>query len=169
MSDERHPDPAMRRAQRVLLMVHELHKRGYQKLRVCPGLSPSGAYWRCAITPVSNVLITHGALVREYDVGAHYSTADENRFFGWPDAQQDSARALATKFIERFRDLVSAGKGLDWPYAGWYVSMLGFADQGQLPIAYADWYDKDPDYLAKTRDAVLPFPPPGEAYPESEG
>ncbi len=31
-SGKRHPDPTIRRCQRVLLMVHELHKLGYQRL-----------------------------------------------------------------------------------------------------------------------------------------
>lgn len=37
-----HPDSTIRRAIRVLAMVDELHKRGYQKLRVMPFMSPSG-------------------------------------------------------------------------------------------------------------------------------
>jgi hypothetical protein len=31
-----HPEPHVRRAVRVLAMVGELHRRGYQKLRVMP-------------------------------------------------------------------------------------------------------------------------------------
>jgi hypothetical protein len=34
----------------VVEMVHELHKAGYQLLRISPGLSPSGIHWRCPIT-----------------------------------------------------------------------------------------------------------------------
>ena len=51
-------------------------------------------------------------------------------------------------------------------YAGWYVQMLGFADLGELPVAYADWYGEKPDYLAKSRDDMLPYPPPDEAMPD---
>jgi hypothetical protein len=36
-------------------MVHELHKAGYQRIRILPYLSPSGAYWRCTITTSDNV------------------------------------------------------------------------------------------------------------------
>lgn len=32
-------DPTVRRAVRLLRMVHELHKAGYQLLRICPGCS----------------------------------------------------------------------------------------------------------------------------------
>jgi hypothetical protein len=34
------PDP--RRYRKVMLMVAELHLRGYQRLRISPGLAPSG-------------------------------------------------------------------------------------------------------------------------------
>lgn len=37
-------------------MVHELHKRGYPKLRICPGMAPSGCAWRCSISHVANIL-----------------------------------------------------------------------------------------------------------------
>jgi hypothetical protein len=40
-------DPIFRRALRVLRMVHELHKRGRQRLRIVPTMAPSGLHWRC--------------------------------------------------------------------------------------------------------------------------
>lgn len=162
----RSADPILRRCQRVLLMVHELHKRGYQRLRIMPGMSASGMHWRVCITPISNVLRTHGAMAVDYSrMSAVYCSADENLFFGWDDAREDSARALADKFQRRFPALLSAAEGSDWDYAGWYVEMLGLAESGALPIAYADWYEpQDPGRL-KTTDAArdLPLPPPGEA------
>ena len=56
---------AIRRAIRVLAIVGELHKRGYQRLRVMPFMSPSGAYWRCWIAPVKFFYRNHGAILRE--------------------------------------------------------------------------------------------------------
>jgi hypothetical protein len=35
-------DNVVRRCTRLLSMVHELHKAGYQRIRISPGLSPSG-------------------------------------------------------------------------------------------------------------------------------
>ncbi len=170
ISVERDSQPEIRRAQRVLLMVHELHKAGYQRLRVVPGLSPSGCYWRCSITPVTNILKTCGKTMREYDKDvARYTTGAQNKYFDWEDAQKDTARQLAVKFIERFPDIVQKGFGRDWEYVGWYIEMLGFAERGHLPIAYADWYGEKPSYLAKDGERELPFPPPGEAEPRSFG
>jgi len=84
-------------------MVHELHKLGYQKLRIVPGMSPSGMWWRCSITPVTNILPQNGARSKEWDTdAAHYSSSQENVYFGWEDTQHDTARQLAAKFVERF-------------------------------------------------------------------
>jgi hypothetical protein len=169
-NDLRHPDPAIRRSQRVLLMVHELHKRGYQRLRIMPGMSPSGAYWRCNVTPVSNILRSHGAMSRDFErLSANYTSGMEDAYFGWEDARGVAARALADKFLSRFPEIAGAGSGRDWEYVGWYVEMLGVAERGHLPISYADWYDTpDPRWLPTIAgfDSGLPMPPPGEADAE---
>ena len=56
-----HPDPIIRRAVRVLAMVGEFHRRGYQKLRVMPFMSSSGHAWRCWIGPDTMFYRNHGA------------------------------------------------------------------------------------------------------------
>ena len=71
---ERDSDPLVRRSQRVLLMVHELHKLSYQRLRIAPGMSPSGMHWRCSVTHVGNIKRTHGAMMCDFDDAAHYAT-----------------------------------------------------------------------------------------------
>jgi hypothetical protein len=153
---DRHPQPETHRAQRVLVMVHELHKAGYQRLRINPGLAPSGVYWRCIIYPKPEGGM--GSEVRETPV-ARYSTGMGNRYFGWEDAQTDTAAELAAKFLGRFSTLARLGVGRDWAYAGWYVEMLSFAERGHLPIAYADWYGEPPGYLARDGERELPFAP----------
>lgn len=167
----RHPDPMIRRCQRILAMVHELHKQGYQRLRIMPGLSPSGGYWRCNVTPVTNILQSHGAMAREFQRdSANYTSGMDNTYFNWEDARQDTARDLASKFLQRFPHIVDAGRGRDWAYAGWYVEMLGFAERGELPISYADWYSEpNPRWLPTTTgfESGLPMPPGGEAEEES--
>ena len=153
-------------------MVGELHKLGYQKLRISPGLSPSGMHWRCASTPGDNTLRSHGALVALYDddLVASYTSGQGNDYFGWTDARSATARQLAMLFVERFPDIVARSRGQDWPYAGWYVQMLGVAETGHLPIAYCDWEDLSTAKVVKTisvgnvaGSAILPLPPPGLA------
>jgi hypothetical protein len=165
------PEACKRRALRVLAMVHELHKADYQRLRIWPGLSSSGC-WRCAVVPVSNILKLHGAMAKDNDgLLARYTAAEGNAYFGWRDAKSDTARELATKFIERFPEIARHGLGEDWNYAGWYVQMLGFAERGDFPVAYADWYGElDPRWLPTGKgfdhglptESRLPMPPGGQ-------
>lgn len=162
----RSANPYIQRAQRVLQMVHELHKRGLQRLRIMPGMSPSGASWRVNVTPISNILRSHGAMAREFHrLSANYTRAMDSAYFDWPDAATDTARDLADKFVARFPEIAEAGRGKDWAYAGWYVEMLGTADEGWLPISYADWNgEPPPGRLQTTNHSVLiSAPPPGEA------
>jgi hypothetical protein len=173
---ERRPDsaPDFVWARRVLFMTHELHKRGYQRLRIAPGMAPSGCYWRCTVTHVGNILARHGARAAVYDDHtARYTTGQEDACFGWQDARHDSPAELATKFVERFPEIAWRGVGTDWAYAGWYVQMLGLAERDVLPIAYADWYgEPDPRWLTTVPSCLptgggaevrLPMPPGGEA------
>jgi hypothetical protein len=169
MPGRRDLSPEIRRTQRILLMVHELHKLGYQRLRIVPGMSPSGVHWRCSITHAGNVLQTHGAMAKQSDREmARYSSANGNAYFGWGDARQDTAQQLASKFLTRCSDIAEKGRGIDWPYVGWYVQMLGMAEKGIFPVAYADWYGTaDVRWLPTTAglESGLPMPPGGEAPP----
>jgi hypothetical protein len=130
-----------RRANRVLSMVLYLHKWGYQKIRIAPGISDDGKEWECAITHIRNIDHNNGALLSTdpHDGHvAHYTTAESSEYFGWTDAQRDNSRELAERFMQRFPKLLGLGNGRDWAYSGWYVSVLGIAETGHLPVAYGD-------------------------------
>jgi hypothetical protein len=142
-----HPEPHVRRAVRVLAMVGELHKRGFQRLRVMPYMSPSGMYWRCAIGSSDYFYRNHGAMLlkdcpldvsndqpQTTGVVAHYTSGQENHYFGWNDSERDSPRSLADKFVDRFSRLAASGSGWDYPYAGWFLRALGLAEAGWFPF-----------------------------------
>jgi hypothetical protein len=163
---ERETDPIVKHSQQILLMVHELHKLGYQRLRIAPGMSSSGMHWRCSVTHVGNISTSHGAILCEFDrEAAHYTTGQGNEYFGWEDSRKDTARQLAAKFIDRFPTIAGLGQGVDWQYVGWFVQMLGLSEHSVLPVAYADWHtEPDPRWLPTTTgfDSGLPMPPAGE-------
>lgn len=127
-----------RRCLRLLAMVQELHKAGYQLIRIAPGLAPSGCYWRCLVTTADNIRANGWEPVNWESGIARYSSGDEDMYFGWRDAPGKTARELAQAFLERFPDIGKRGAGWDWMYAGWYVTMLGAAEAGDFPVFYAD-------------------------------
>src|SRR5258708_8911055 len=120
-----HPEPHIRRAVRVLAAVGELHKRGYQRLRVMPFMSPSGSHWRCWIGPGKFFYRNHGAIlgeetavgpdeeVQERATVARYTSGQENQYFGWKDAQRDDVRSLTDKFLAHIRFVADGGQGWD--------------------------------------------------------
>lgn len=167
-----------RRALRVLRTVGELHELGFQRLRIVPGMSSTGLDYRCAVTPVDLVSAQHGAMLADPErlTGpevARYSTGASNEYFGWTDRRTATARGLAETFVVRFPRIAEAGRGEDWPYAGWFVQMLGLAEQGGFPLAYGehlDWPDRRflPTTDLHSRELPrLPMPPPGRARPHA--
>ncbi len=158
-------EEAHNNARRVLEMVAELHRLGYQRLRIGPGISPSGMYWRCAVTHADNIGSDHGAMVvdENHDT-VTYSSAVGKNFFGWEDASDDDTETLARKFVERFPVIVRLGRGDDEEYAAWFTQVVALAREGDLPYAYSDWSeDMDPDHLPTVGSLrPLPMPPPGD-------
>jgi len=154
-----------RRAQRLLMMVHELHKVGYQKIQIFPYMSPSGSAWRCVITVSGNIELKgsgYDLLEQNPRTSAAYSSASSNLYFDWQDAKQDNSRQLAQKFLERFPEIALQGKGLDYAYAGWLSLILGYTENGQFPIFFSDSPNRAPEgYMlnANSSDEYIPAPP----------
>lgn len=143
-------DLVVRRGGRLLAMVHELHKAGYQRLRICAGMSPDGKEWRCRLLPASQV--QSNGWTPDGD-GVDYTSSQGKSFFGWVDCDDDDARALARKFIERFPDTLRQSVGADWGYAGWFTDVLGRVEHGELPVFYQG-------FDLKPGPSVGPLPPP---------
>jgi hypothetical protein len=127
--------------------------------------------WRCAIAPAYLFSARHGAQLGDdgWDSSliARYSSAQEDRYFEWRDIHPTTTPSgLANRFVERFPDLVEAGRGTDWAYSGWYVEMLHLTYPDLLPYALADW-DHPQDYIPVTGggdgSVRIPLPPPAPA------
>lgn len=141
----------VRRAQRVIRMVSELHRMGYQRLRLMPYLHPNG--WRLAVAPNElfsdrNGAFVHHEMLSDGNVAIYSAAGGGDGYFDWTDARGDDARALAEKFIARFAAIAERGKGRDWAYAGWVAELVGFLEQGDwLPTVYWDDMKGSPDDL----------------------
>jgi len=151
-------DPAVRRAVRMLAMVHELHKAGYQRLRICAGYTLDLQHWRCYIGPATQ--FHQDGWTPTGSTELLYTTEQEHDYLGWTDARHDDARRLATKFLERYPELARQAAGDDLAYAGWFTYVLGRAEHGRLPEFFGGRHyhlGEDP----------TPYPPPratGEPY-----
>lgn len=163
---------SVRRGQRLIRMVSELHRLGYQRLRIMPYEYPVA--WRLVIGPVDGFSQSNGAYWEgEADGCAHYSSAQRAGYFGWPDAHSDNARQLAEKFIARFPAICDAGAGRDWPYSGWLSELVGVLESSQaLPVAMAEFLTPPPNemrslilraYGGDGGDREFALPPPGLA------
>lgn len=113
-------------------MVSELHRSGYQNLRILPYEHPLA--WRLVVGPKLALPPQGDTLLEEWPT---YTSASSARYFDWSDAQHDSARQLATKFISRFPAVCADGLGRDWEYAGWLLELLGVIEtERALPVYF---------------------------------
>ena len=160
-------------AAELLDLVSELHFRGFQRLRVSAGPSPSGHNWHLAITPASNIQISHGAKMVDNGQAVYYSTAQKGDLFGWRNLKDRSREALADRFIKTWPEVCAKAKGRDWAYVGWFAEMLRFAHDGLLPASFENWGNgpgpqgaaawlASATTFAVTTHHRLPRPPGGE-------
>lgn len=141
-------DATVRRCQRVIRMVSELHRLGYQRMRIMPYFHPLA--FRLAIGPADAFSGRNGAYAADSGLGsfATYSSASQTEYFGWKDARQDTARLLADKFIARFPVICSQGQGRDWEYAGWLAELMGVLERRHaLPFVMEEFFETPPEEL----------------------
>ena len=149
-------------ALKLLRMVAELHQRGYQRLRIAPGLAPASPDWRCGIVPAGRMDPTHGAREQTGNLlAARYSTSEDYHYFGWNDGGKMTVPEMAESFVRTFAGVGEQAVGPDPVYANWFLSVIHTAEAGALPIAFSDGYPpKVEDRLMTTRaDLWLPWPP----------
>lgn len=126
-------DPTLLRCTRVLELVHELHKAGYQRIRISPGMSRGQRIWRCPITYDENIE-DDGFTIRDFGSStghvASFTSGDRGDFFGIKGSAHLGAKYLAEKFLNSYPTIALKGAGRDWMYAGWLTDVLGRAEQG---------------------------------------
>ncbi|WP_347909865.1 ADP-ribosylglycohydrolase family protein [Pseudomonas grandcourensis] len=145
---------------RMVEMSHELHVRGFQKIRIFPYLSPSG-YWRLEWAPAENFSSairpprgTNERLIARYSSGSGW------RAFEWEGVQSLTIGEMAQQFLRQFPELARAGQGQDWPYAGWLTTLLGEVRKGRFPYLIADGDVDLSRGIPMSVGEPFPFPPP---------
>ena len=143
----------VRRAQRGIRMVSELHRMGYQRLRIMPYSHPLG--WRLAIDSADRFAMRHGAVIAKEIVSSDRVIGAGGIF--WDDTDGDNARALADKFVARFPGVSARGIGRDWCYAGWLAELVGYLEGGDwLPVTEWEYMKGEPQELGFCRSGRLP-------------
>jgi hypothetical protein len=151
-------------ARRLFLMVAELHKLGYEGLRVTPFLSPSGCYWRCCIVPASLTHQAHGARLADdvdYESLPRYSSADGDNYFGWANMKPKTPVILARRFIVVFPQFAEKGHHPDPAYARWFKEMLELTAPIGVASAFGDMAAPVDRMITDFCDdgVVVPLPP----------
>ncbi|WP_137843778.1 O-acetyl-ADP-ribose deacetylase [Microbacterium sp. 2FI] len=136
-------------AVRILQAVRVLHERGYHRVRIHPGMSASGMYWRTQAgdlaDPRAQVAYTTGA-VNEF-LGRHVDALT-------PRAELADAMLAAMPTLEPLAD--------DPAYVAWYAGLLARVEQTYgRPISYADYFDDSLGWeIGWCTDDRYPAPPP---------
>lgn len=137
----------------VVLLLHELHRRGYEQLRLFCGWAPSGLYWRWNIYPKCLMLndanwekhddctpfdCPHGTAIRPQGNWNHVEAADE---------------------LLRNAKLLELGKLPDEEYVRWYAQIAEHAKRGEYPVAFGEFFPSNDSWLFEPSQEKLPYPP----------
>lgn len=120
-------------AYEIIMMLHELHKRDYQQLRILPGMSPNGCCWRWFIYPK--------ALMKD---NARMEWHNDIMPFECPHGTTGHTKTgcdykeLADRFMTLYPDIALLGKGKDEEYMKWFQRLVRHAKRDCFPIAFAD-------------------------------
>jgi len=124
-----------RHATRLLLTVGEMHKRGFQGLRIVPSMNEDPFHWDCHLVLGPYMDPGHGSFAHvEMGNSLPYSSANDR--YVWFNGPGSTARELADQ-LERGGLSSWLAEALidDFAYAGWYAKMLGMAERGYFPCA----------------------------------
>lgn len=147
---------------RVLRLLRELHRRGYERLRLHMGWSPNGMALRYGIAPAEQFQPDGFHMqMALYPGRAFKSTRGEGPPFDLGGTENADTEELADAFLSRFRDVASAGRGRDRAYVAWFAALLGRCEPAAIPIMFSDQYDASRDGILIDGEAEpFPVPPP---------
>lgn len=140
-------------AYEIVMMVHELHLRGYEQLRLFPGMSPNGCSWRWMIYP--KVLIKDNEFEKHGDC-TPFECLRGSTGQAVPENKQNPI--LVEEFIKGFEGYIELAKGEDKEYVKWYQTIVEHAQNNDFPIAFADFYRSNSWKFLRSDEQLL-YPP----------
>lgn len=148
---------------RILQGVHELHRRGYQQVRIYPGMSPSGMYWRVLVFDAHDCpdetrshSLSDGRLLS-------YSTGGKTEFLDAVVDHESTPGEVADLILSRMTWLDAPVA--DPAYASWYDRLMALVnEQDAEPVAYSDSYVQPPGWEIGWGGSVHIEPPPAPGW-----
>ena len=140
-------------AYEIVMFVHELHKRGYEQLRLYAVLSPSGIGWRWFIYP--KVLMGGDNRYEHHSDWIPFEclrgSAGDSRPEGGNVLDVDQTLKEHAAFFEM-------AKGKDKEYVEWFQKIVDHAEKNDFPIAYSEYYSHD-EWVFLSSNEELSCPP----------
>ena len=168
---------------RWIELVGELHRLGYERLRLAPSIEDAGPapIWFGEIAPVNYFRKDHGAVLAQHPfplkVQEALRGANPNAYpmftsrwcngpdYPWPGFLNAPITECAEQWISKYAKLAIEGEGADAEYATWYTRMLETTSPTGLITAYYYWVPELPNYMYVTHGPNgcdrFPLPPPG--------
>lgn len=146
---------------RLLDGVAALHRLGFHRVRVLPGVSPSGTSWRLSIGDADAVhAMTRGDDGATWKSVLHYTSAAGPKFADATVTASWTADQVAALILTALPVLPS--REPDPAYVAWYAELLELVrERDALPVAYEEHFE-GPGWRIGGRDAhPQPPAPPG--------
>jgi len=128
-------------------------------------MSPSGFHWRLELKHFDDLYVDEKGDIRqlhEFDAEQtnHSSGQSGNDYFGWEDAKNANARELAELIKRRFPRLLQSCRGANFQYVGWFVYMLGQAENEKLPVFFLEYNEPEKGFIFSTLSGERLLAPP---------
>lgn len=140
--------------QKILFVASELHRRGYENLRVVPSVAPTGLAWRCMFVVPSG----------EKNISIPIS----NWIWGFMHDKNDeitlSIQELADLLEKENMDFLAKCRGENREYVEWFGNMLSKLQEGELPYAFADYFSPGDFWKTTSGNEINILPGESEYY-----
>ena len=139
----------------IVLILHELHQRGYQQLRLYSGFSASGCYIRWNIYPKCVITEGTGSFERtnyEDSPSGYYGSA------GAPTYNLDP-QEMADHFLKVAPKMCADAKLPDEEYVNWFSILVNHALKEEYPAAYGDYFPHGKGWRIGPGEQFIPYPP----------
>lgn len=125
-------------AYEIIMMLHELHNRGYEQLRILSGMSPNGCCWRWSIYP--KIAMGDCADAERKIRGVHCDCPSGSL---GRERSNDDYFKMADLFLDKYKSLFNVARLPDKDYIRWFQDVVEHAQNNEFPIAYDDFFNAE--------------------------